>query len=795
MHAENAPVRFTDLALPEPLLRALSDVGYESPSPIQAATIPPLLAGRDVLGQAQTGTGKTAAFALPALARIDPAQAAPQVLVLAPTRELAIQVAEAFQKYATHLPGFHVLPIYGGQSYYPQLQALKRGVQVVVGTPGRVIDHLNRGSLDISQLRCLVLDEADEMLRMGFIDDVEAVLKKTPETRQVALFSATMPPAIKRIAQTYLKDPVEVAIKSTTTTAANIRQRYWSVSGVHKLDALTRILEAEPFDAMIVFARTKLGTDELAEKLSARGISAAAINGDVQQAQREKTIQQLKDGRIDVLVATDVAARGLDVERISHVLNYDIPYDTESYVHRIGRTGRAGRAGEAILFVSPRERGMLRAIERATRQTIEPMALPSVETVNEQRVSKFLGRISEALESTDLALYRDLVERFERERNVPAIEVAAALAKLVQGESPLLMDAREQVRETAFRDRDARGGREPYGRADTRGDRGDRFGGKPERFAKPARGGKFERPMRDERPASTGRADRGPQSKPYESRDTQGRHPRESGGPATFAREAGSLDPRVRGDDEQQQQRTDHTPGTTIQSFEAAHREPTEGRVAFAPSERKRPPRAAVNEGESFFDDAPRVAPVEPVERVAIERMDNVPGAGHHGAPPRERVHHARDDAPQFGATERPRAPQRDAGHDRPVREHAPRADRAQRGAPAVGMETFRIEVGHMHGVKPGNIVGAIANEAELDSKYIGRVDIRDDHSLVDLPEGMPRDVMDHLKKVYVAGQSLRIRRVDERSQAPHGARGPRRERGDAGPPRGGFKGKPRGPR
>lgn len=434
-----ATPKFTDLALSAPLLRALADVGYESPSPIQAATIPPLLEGRDLLGQAQTGTGKTAAFALPILAQIDPKQFKPQALVLAPTRELAIQVAEAFQKYAVHLPGFHVLPIYGGQSYYPQLQALKRGVHVVVGTPGRVIDHLDRGTLDLSELRCLVLDEADEMLRMGFIDDVENVLKKTPETRQVALFSATMPSQIKRIAQTYLKDPVEIAIKSTTTTAANIRQRYWSVSGVHKLDALTRILEAESFDAMIVFARTKLGTDELAEKLSARGISAAAINGDVQQQQREKTIQNLKDGKIDVLVATDVAARGLDVDRISHVLNYDIPYDTESYVHRIGRTGRAGRKGEAILFVTPRERGMLRAIERATRQPIEPMELPSVETVNEQRVSRFLGKISDALESSDLSLFRDMVERYEREKNVPAVEIAAALAKLVQGDNPLLL--------------------------------------------------------------------------------------------------------------------------------------------------------------------------------------------------------------------------------------------------------------------------------------------------------------------------------------------------------------------
>ncbi len=368
-----APLLFADLGLSAPVMAAVTAVGYESPSPIQAATIPAMLAGRDVLGTAQTGTGKTAAFALPVLSNIDLNAERPQALVLAPTRELAIQVAEAFQKYATKIPGFHVLPIYGGQSYYPQLQALKRGVHVVVGTPGRVIDHLERGSLDLSGLTTLVLDEADEMLRMGFIDDVETVLKKTPETRQVALFSATMPAAIRRIAQTYLKQPVEVTIAAKTTTSANIRQRYWWVSGMHKLDALTRILEVEPFDGMIVFARTKAATEELADKLQARGLAAAAINGDMQQAAREKTIQQLKDGKLDILVATDVAARGLDVERISHVLNYHIPYDTESYVHRIGRTGRAGRSGEAILFVTPRERGMLRAIERATRQPIEPM--------------------------------------------------------------------------------------------------------------------------------------------------------------------------------------------------------------------------------------------------------------------------------------------------------------------------------------------------------------------------------------------------------------------------------------
>jgi len=592
-----APVStFADFSLPETLLKALAGVGYETPSPIQAATIPSLMEGRDVLGQAQTGTGKTAAFALPALANTDLSAKKPQVLVLAPTRELAIQVAEAFQKYATHLPGFHILPIYGGQGYAAQLSALKRGVHVIVGTPGRVIDHLERGSLDLSELRTLVLDEADEMLRMGFIDDVESVLKKTPDTRQVALFSATMPAPIKRIAQTYLNNPVEVAIKAKTTTAANIRQRYWSVSGVHKLDALTRILEAEPFDAMIIFARTKLGTEELAGKLSARGLAAAAINGDLDQKQREKTIQQLKDRRIDVLVATDVAARGLDVERISHVLNYDIPYDTESYVHRIGRTGRAGRAGEAILFVTPRERGMLRAIERATRQPIEAMELPSVETVNARRVSKFLDKITEALDSPDLGFFRDLVERYEREHDVPAAEIAAALAKVVQGTTPMLLEP-------------------------------------PKKSERPAR----ERPERAERP-----------------------------------------------------------------------------------------PRRTHDEGE-----------------------------------------------------QRPR--------------RAPRAESDGPRQPEVGMETFRIEVGHRHGVQPGNIVGAIANEAELESRYIGRIDIRQDHSLVDLPEGMPPEILEHLKKVWVAGQMLHMRRADANDTEDTGYTPPRRF-GKPGP-RPARKGPPAGKR
>src|SRR5450830_269079 len=374
---------FSDLNLSEPLVRALKDVGYETPSPIQAATIPLLLANRDVLGQAQTGTGKTAAFALPILSRIDLKQSSPQALVLAPTRELAIQVAEAFQVYAAHIPGFHVLPIYGGQSYGPQLSALRRGVHVIVGTPGRVIDHLDKGSLDLSKLKTLVLDEADEMLRMGFIDDVERILKETPEGHQTALFSATMPSVIKRIATTYLINPAEVTVAAKTGTADNIRQRYWLVSGMHKLDALTRILEAEVFDGMIIFARTKLGTEELAGKLQARGFSAAAINGDIQQAQRERT---------------------------SHVVNYDVPHDPESYTHRIGRTGRAGRSGEAILFITPREKNLLKAIERSTRQPISMLELPTIQAVNDVRIAKFKEQISETLALGELEQFQSLIE-------------------------------------------------------------------------------------------------------------------------------------------------------------------------------------------------------------------------------------------------------------------------------------------------------------------------------------------------------------------------------------------------
>lgn len=490
-----------------------------------------------------------------------------------------------------------MLPVYGGQPYAQQLSALKRGVHVVVGTPGRVIDHLDRGTLDLSQLKTLVLDEADEMLRMGFIDDVEAVLKKLPEKRQVALFSATMPPAIRRIAQTYLKDPAEVTIAAKTTTSANIRQRYWWVSGLHKLDALTRILEVEPFDGMIIFARTKAATEELAQKLQARGMAAAAINGDMQQAAREKTIAQLKDGKLDILVATDVAARGLDVERVSHVLNYDIPYDTESYVHRIGRTGRAGRNGDAILFVTPREKGMLRSIERATRQPIEEMQLPSVDAVNDTRVARFMTRITETLAGGQIDMYRDLLQRYESENNVPAIDIAAAMAKLLQGDAPFLLTP------------PVRGAREEFAPRE-RNDRGDRSD-------------------RGERPRFEPKFERGPRA---------------------------------------------------------------DGERAA------RPPRA---ERPAFASDG--------------------------------------------------------AGAERPRRDPV-----APRGEPEFGMESYRIEVGHTHGVKPANIVGAIANEAGLESRYIGRIDIQDDYSILDLPADMPRELLTHLKKVWVSGQQLNMRKLEE---------------------------------
>ena len=545
---EQSVTRFSQLSLAAPILQAVDEIGYETPSPIQARSIPPLLEGRDLLGQAQTGTGKTAAFALPLLSRLDTTIGKPQLLVLTPTRELAIQVAEAMQGYARHLRGFHVLPVYGGQGMDVQLRMLRRGVQVVVGTPGRIQDHLRRGSLKLDALRALVLDEADEMLRMGFIEDVENILEHTPPQRQVALFSATMPDAIRRVARRHLDHPVEIRIETRTTTVATINQRYWQVTGTHKLDALTRILEVEDFDSMIVFVRTKTATLELAEKLEARGYASAALNGDMTQTLREKTVERLKKGALDIIVATDVAARGLDVERISHVLNYDIPYDTEAYVHRIGRTGRAGRKGEAILFVAPREKRMLYAIERATRQKIAPMQLPSRADIAGRRVEQFKQGITNTLESQDLAFFEALIEDYQNEHDTAPVEIAAALAYLLQRERPL----------------------------------------KPEQETRPGPDGKATRPSRLERP--------------------------------------------------------------------------------------------------------PR---------------------------------------------------QRDSG-----------------------MQTYRIEVGREHDAQPKNIVGAIANETGLDSGLIGHIRLHDSYSTVDLPEGLPPDLLQHLKNVWVCGRKLAIRPADG-SQRP----------------------------
>ncbi|KAB1643953.1 DEAD/DEAH box helicase [Gulosibacter chungangensis] len=469
--AHDATPTFDDLGLSAPVLDAIKAIGYERPSPIQAATIPTLLEGRDVVGLAQTGTGKTAAFALPILSRMDPGASVPQALVLSPTRELALQVAEAFESFAAKMPEVRLLPIYGGQAYGGQLHALRRGVDVVVGTPGRIMDHLKRGTLDLSQLKYLVLDEADEMLKMGFAEDVETILADTPENKQVALFSATMPPQIRRISQKYLNDAAEITVKSKTTTSANISQRYLVVAYPQKVDALTRIFEVEEFEGMIVFVRTKSETEQLAEKLRARGFSAGSLNGDVPQAQRERLVDNLKSGKLDILVATDVAARGLDVDRITHVVNFDIPTDPESYVHRIGRTGRAGRTGAAISFVTPRERRLLNHIERTTRQPMEEMQLPSAADVNETRLARFDDDITKALQQTQrITAFRDIIDHYVRHHDVPESDVAAALAVVAQGETPLLLDPNEDdlLKRPRFdRDRDRDRGRD-------RDDRGPR---------------------------------------------------------------------------------------------------------------------------------------------------------------------------------------------------------------------------------------------------------------------------------------------------------------------------------
>ncbi len=563
---------FSDLSLNPSLLKALGELGYETPSPIQSACIPLLQAGKDVLGTAQTGTGKTAAFALPLLDRIDLSLKSPQVLVLTPTRELAIQVAEAFQAYARHMPGFHVLPIYGGQNYGIQMKQIGRNPQVIVGTPGRLLDHLSRKSFSLANLKTLVLDEADEMLRMGFIDDVETIMAQTPAERQTALFSATMPAQIQRITKDYMRDPQQVKIASKTSTVENIEQSYWIASGVHKLDALSRILETEDYDGVIVFARTKTATVELAEKLEARGYSSSALNGDMNQALRERTVSRFKSGGLDILIATDVAARGLDVDRISLVVNYDIPYDTESYVHRIGRTGRAGRQGKAILFITNRERHLLRAIERATRQKINPRDLPSSDAVTQKRVKRFAKEVESVITDQKLDFFRDLSLQIQDNLGLSAEELNTALLFLAQKEKPLQMPA-EKIPERRPRD---------------------------------------------------------------EQRDS--RNPR---------------DRNARGRDDER---------------------------------------------------------------------------------PRQRSSKKREDIP----------------HD-----------------------TYRLEAGRDHGIQVKHIVGAIANEADLESRFIGDIVLHDDYSTVQLPEGMPVEKVKHLQGVRVCGRPMRLQKVDG-AVAPRRSRKPR---------------------
>lgn len=565
-------VSFSQLMLPEAIVRAVTELGYETPSPIQAAAIPKLLAGEDVLGQAQTGTGKTGAFALPLLARLDPAQNDPQILVLAPTRELAIQVAEAFQAYARYMPAFHVLPLYGGQSYTNQLKSLKRGSQVIVGTPGRILDHLDRGTLKLDKLRAIVLDEADEMLRMGFIDDVQTIMDATPPGRQVAMFSATMPPQIRAIAQKHLKNAEEIKIASKTSTVERIKQSYVMLDGNQKLDALTRVLEGEEYDASIVFVRTKSATEEIAEKLGARGYAVACLNGDMNQAHRELTIRKMKANQLDIIVATDVAARGLDVERISLVVNYDIPYDSEAYVHRIGRTGRAGREGKAILFVSPRERRLLRTIEHATKQPIEKMSLPSGQVIEQRRIESFREQLAQTIETQNLSFFQDLINDWREKIDTTENDLAAALLYLAQKDQPL--NVASQFPEI----------REPH----ARGEREDR----PRRE-------RSDRPERGERP------DRGPRQR----REMKGDY------------------------------------------------------------------------------------------------------------------------------------------------------------------QTYRIEVGKEHGVRAGDIVGAIANEANIDSQFIGNIKLFDHFSTVELPAAIPNEIFQHLKKVYVRKQKLNI--TVDTGAAPVGERRP----------------------
>ncbi|MDN5679124.1 MAG: DEAD/DEAH family ATP-dependent RNA helicase [Ewingella sp.] len=580
---------FADLGLSAPIISALTDLGYEKPSPIQAECIPHLLNGRDVLGMAQTGSGKTAAFSLPLLHNIDASLKAPQILVLAPTRELAVQVAEAMTDFSKHMHGVNVVALYGGQRYDVQLRALRQGPQVVVGTPGRLLDHLKRGTLNLSNLSGLVLDEADEMLRMGFIEDVETIMAQIPAEHQTALFSATMPEAIRRITRRFMKDPQEVRIQSSITTRPDISQSYWSVYGLRKNEALVRFLEAEDFDAAIIFVRTKNATLEVAEALERSGYSSAALNGDMNQALREQTLERLKDGRLDILIATDVAARGLDVERISLVVNYDIPMDSESYVHRIGRTGRAGRAGRALLFVENRERRLLRNIERTMKLTIPEVEIPTADVLGERRLAKFAAKVQQQLESSDLDMYRALLAKLQPAEELDIETLAAALLKMAQGERPLIVAA-----DPVFKSRP------PRREFDDRNDRGDRR----------------ERPSRDgDRPARDG---------------------------------------------------------------------------------------------------------------------------------------------------DRPRRERRDAGE----------------------MELYRIEVGRDDGVEVRHIVGAIANEGDISSRYIGNIKLFSSHSTIELPKGMPGEILSHFTRTRILNKPMNMQLLGDaqpqaaRRERPAGAGGERRGNG-----------------
>ena len=595
------PVSFDSLGLPQFLLDAITALGYTQASPIQVATIPALLAGKDVVGIAQTGTGKTAAFALPILADVDIANKVPQALVLCPTRELSMQVAEAFRSYASQLRGLRVLTVCGGEDMRQQLRSLKDGVHVVVATPGRLLDHIQRGTAVFDQVKTVVLDEADEMLRMGFIDDVDTILAKTPKGRRVALFSATMPPRIRQIAERHLNDPEEVSITSATTTGPDIEQLYWLAKGTNKLDAISRILEAEDFDGVIVFARTREGTNNLAESLRERGFSVAALNGDMDQKVRVKTVEDLKRGVIDILVATDVAARGLDVERITHVINYDIPFDQEAYVHRIGRTGRAGRSGKAILFVAPRETRMLRNIERVTRQTLTAMQLPTHQELRARRAEIFKQSIREAIAVDKPEFFSQIVSELGESEGCSSHDIAAALAYLLKQNHPLSQNP------------------QPAG-------------------------------------ASTS-------SKGWET------------GSATT---------------------------------ETKPREPRE-----TPRQNQRPLRTEKGR----------------------EPRKEVPGRE-----PRKEVP---------GREPRKEVPGREPGRKaRPLRDH-----------PEVPMERFRLEVGHKHGIAAREIVGAIANEAGIEGQFIGSIDIFDEFSTVDLPEGMPKEILKHLKKTRIRGATLGMER------------------------------------